>query len=126
MPVRIKSLEDCPIQQLPGRSLQWLVTRETIGAINLSIAIMTCPPHSVVRPMHSHEGVEEVLLILRGGGEAMVDGDVAPFAKGDAVLFPANSRHMVRNTRDETLTTASIFSPPTNPSRYRLYEGEGW
>lgn len=126
MAIRIVSLSDVPAQQLPGRQLQWLVTPETIGAEKISMAVMNCPPGSTVRPLHSHRGIEEILFILEGEGEAWVDGDVAPFKKGDAVLLPANSRHMVRNTGTTSLRTCSIFSPPTSPDTYVLYEDEGW
>ena len=126
MPVRVASLDDIPVQHLPGRDLQWLVTPETLGVEKIGIAIMNCPAHSTVCPLHGHRDTEEVLLILAGEGEAWVDGETAPFKKGDAVLLPANSRHMVRNTGDEPLITASIFSPPTTPASYILHESGGW
>ena len=126
MAIRIASLREIPAQQLPGRELQWLVTPETIGAEKISMAIMDCPPGSTVRPLHSHRDIEEILFILEGEGEAWVDGEVASFKQGDAVLFPVNSKHMVRNTGTSSLRTCSIFSPPTSPDTYTLYEDEGW
>jgi mannose-6-phosphate isomerase-like protein (cupin superfamily) len=126
MPVRVASLENTPVQQLPGRNLQWLVTPDTLGVEKIGIAIMNCPAHSTVRPLHGHRDTEEVLLILGGQGEAWVDGETACFKMGDAVLLPANSKHMVRNTGDEPLITASIFSPPTTPTSYILHESGGW
>lgn len=126
MPVRIASLDTIPVQHLPGRDLQWLATPDTLGVERIGIAIMNCPAHSTVRPLHGHKDTEEVLLILGGQGEAWVDGETASFKKGDAVLLPANSRHMVRNTGDEPLITASIFSPPTTPASYILHETGGW
>ncbi|HBK68495.1 MAG TPA: hypothetical protein DEB05_06745 [Firmicutes bacterium] len=122
MSVRIVSLKEIEPLHLPGRDLQWMVTPETIGAEKLSIAIMTCPAKSIVRPLHSHKEIEEVILILAGEGEAYVDGERAFFKKGDAVLFPANSKHQVRNTGNEPLITASIFSAPTSPDSYVIYE----
>jgi mannose-6-phosphate isomerase-like protein (cupin superfamily) len=126
MPVQVVSLDDIPAQDLPGRSLQWLVTPETIGAEKISMAVMDCPAGSTVRPLHCHRDIEEILFILEGQGEAWVDGEVAQFKQGDAVLFPVNSKHMVRNTGSTPLRTCSIFSPPTSPDSYSLYEGEGW
>jgi uncharacterized cupin superfamily protein len=126
MVIRRASLESINPQVLPGRTLRWLVTSETLGAERMSIAIMECPPGSVLRPMHSHIDIEEVILVLEGKGEALIDGDVTPFQKGDAVLFPSGSKHMLRNNGTEMLVTASIFSPPTSPAEYVKYEGEGW
>jgi mannose-6-phosphate isomerase-like protein (cupin superfamily) len=76
--------------------------------------------------MHSHRNIEEVIVILDGEGEAWVDGDRATFKKGDAVLFPANSRHQVRNTGDIPLRTASIFSAPTKPEDYISYADDAF
>lgn len=126
MPVKIASLGNIAPIKLAGRDLSWLVTTESVGAKRLSIAIMNCFPHSIVRPMHSHRDIEEVILILDGEGEAWVDGDRAFFRKGDAVLFPANSRHQVRNTGDQPLRTASIFSAPTKPDDYITYPDDAF
>ena len=126
MAIRIANLDSIPMLDLPGRKLQWLVTPETLGTSNLSMAVMDCPAGSVVRPLHSHTDTEEVLFILEGEGEALVDGEVAPFREGDAVFFPANSRHMVRNTGTTRLRTCSIFGPATTSDSYVLYEDEGW
>jgi mannose-6-phosphate isomerase-like protein (cupin superfamily) len=126
MAVRIVSLSDVPRQQLPGRELQWLVTPETIGAERISMAVMDCPAGSTVRPLHAHRDIEEILYILEGEGEAWVDGEVGKFKAGDAVLLPANSKHMVRNIGTTPLRTCSIFSPPTSPDTYMLFEDEGW
>lgn len=126
MAIRIANLDSIPILDLPGRKLQWLITPETLGTRNLSMAVMDCPAGSTVRPLHSHTDTEEVIFILEGEGEALVDGEVAAFREGDAVFFPANSRHMVRNTGTTRLRTCSIFGPATTSGSYVLYEDEGW
>jgi mannose-6-phosphate isomerase-like protein (cupin superfamily) len=126
MTIRIASLGDIAARELPGRTLRLLVTPETLGAENLSMAVMDCPAGATVLPLHSHPDSEEVIFVLEGEGEAWVDGEVAPFKQGDAVLFPVGSRHMVRNTGSTPLRTCSIYSPPTSPESYILYEDEGW
>lgn len=126
MGVKVVSQQDIEITNLPGRDLQWIVTKESIGAEQLSVAIMNCPAGSIVRPMHSHKDIEEVILILGGEGEAWVDGETAYFKKGDAVLFPANSKHQVRNTGDEVLITASIYSGVTNSDSYVFYDEDAF
>ena len=122
MSVRIISTSSTEPTHLPGRDLQWLATRETLGADKISVAIMTCPARSVVRPLHCHKDIEEVLLVLEGEGEAWVDGERGFFKKGDAVLFPVGSRHQVRNTGEGPLIAAAVFSPPTSPDSYVTYE----
>jgi mannose-6-phosphate isomerase-like protein (cupin superfamily) len=90
------------------------------------MAIMDAPAYSVVRPCHGHRDVEEVLFVLDGQGEAWVDGETAHFKAGDAIFFPANSKHQVRNTGPTNLRTCSIFSHPNPPETYISYEGEGF
>ena len=96
-----------------------IITEETVAPSCLL-------PLCIVLPFRygpcMHEDIEEVILILEGEGEAWVDGETAKFKKGDAVFFPANSRHQVRNTGDTMLVTASIFSAPTNPDSYLIYD----
>ncbi len=122
MPVRVAHQKDIPPIHMPGRDLQWIVTPDTIGATMLSACILTAPPHSVVRPLHGHKDVEEALYILQGEGEAWVDGDVAPFAAGDAVMFPANSKHQIRNTGDAPMVIVCMFSAVTRPDAYVNYD----
>jgi len=106
---------------LEGRDLSWIVTEETVGAKQMAIAVMNCFPNAIVKPLHSHKDIEEVIYILGGQGKSWIDGEIVEFKKGDAVFFPANSKHQVCNTSDETLTTLSIFSQPTSPEQYISY-----
>lgn len=122
MAVRIVNSQEIEPLKLPGRELRWLVTPDTIGAEKISVNIMTCPAGSVVRPLHSHRDIEEVLLILEGSGEVWLDGDLGRFKKGDAVLLPANSKHQVRSLGPDTLVTACIFSAPTTPDSFVFYD----
>ena len=106
---------------LEGRDLRWIVTGETVGAKQMSIAVMRCFPRAVVKPLHGHKDIEEVIYIVEGEGQAWIDGELVNFSQGDAVFFPANSKHQVRNTSDRMLVTASIFSKPTSPDQYVSY-----
>lgn len=120
--VRKISGKDIDPIHLEGRDLRWIITGETVGATQMSIAVMHCFPNAIVKPLHGHKDIEEVIYILEGQGEAWIDGDLVSFEKGDAVFFPANSKHQVRNTSDHTLVTASIFSQPTSPGQYVIYD----
>ncbi|HBR30334.1 MAG TPA: hypothetical protein DD789_12955 [Firmicutes bacterium] len=123
---KVVSMHDVEPEKLIGRDLTWLVTPETVGAENIAVAIMNCHPHATIRPMHSHKDIEEVCLILEGQGEVWIDGERFFFKKGDAIFYPANSKHQVRNTGDSPLVTASIFSAPTKPDSYITYEEDAF
>lgn len=122
----IINLDAISPKKLEGRDLYWIATPETIGAEKISFAIMHCHPHAVVRPMHTHKDIEEILMVLQGEGEAWIDGKLSAFRKGDAVLLPINSRHQVRNTGDEELITVSIFSGITSPESYINYDEDAF
>ncbi len=115
------SLKDVEPVHLEGRDLRWIITDRTVGAEQMSIAIMHCFPEAIVKPLHAHRNIEEVIYIVEGQGQAWIDGELVDFVKGDAVFFPANSRHQVRNTGKEMLVTASIFSSKTSSDDYILY-----
>ncbi len=70
--------------------------------------------------------VGEIILILAGEGDAWIDGEVGQFKKGDAVLFPANSKHQVRNTGRTDLITASLFASSDAPTSCVLYEEDAF
>jgi uncharacterized cupin superfamily protein len=120
MKLKVTEHEIVPLH-LEGRDLRWIITGETVGAEQLSIAVMRCFPGAVVKPLHAHRDIEEVIYIIDGEGECWVDGEREQFSGGDAVFFPANSKHQVRNTSDKMLVTVSIFSKPTSPDQYMSY-----
>lgn len=115
------SLADVTPIELEGRNLSWVINNETVGARQMSVAVMHCFPNAVVKPLHAHREIEEVIYILSGTGEAWIDGELVSFTEGDSVFFPANSKHQVRNTGSVPLRTVSIFSALTSPDDYISY-----
>jgi uncharacterized cupin superfamily protein len=120
MKLKVSEADAVPLH-LEGRDLRWIITGDTVGAKQMSIAVMRCFPYAVVKPLHAHRDIEEVIYIVEGEGEAWIDGELTAFKKGDAVFFPANSKHQVWNTSGAALVTASIFSKPTSPDQYISY-----
>ena len=120
MRLKVSDKDIEPIK-LDGRNLHWVITEETVGAKQMSIAVMHCFPNAIVKPLHAHKDIEEVIYIIEGSGRCWIDGEILDFKKGDAVFFPANSKHQVCNTSDEELVTASIFSQPTTSEQYIIY-----
>jgi uncharacterized cupin superfamily protein len=106
---------------LPGRKMKRLVTAKSLGAETMSLGVIQVSPGETVRPCHAHTEEEEIIYIVRGQGEAWVDGEIAAFAPGDAILFPRKSKHMIRNTGREPLEVIFIFAPPTGPDKYQFY-----
>lgn len=91
--------------------IKWFVSPDqTAGAqITFGEAILL-PGHGHVR--HNHPQSEEILYVLSGIGEQMVD-DKAPFAvrPGDTIYIPTAIYHSTINTGWEPLRLLAIFNP---------------
>jgi len=78
-------------------------------------AIASVRPNEQTSP-HSH-GEEETFIILSGGGDISIDGEMASVQRGDVIYLPRNSHHTIRNTSGiEPLEFLTIFwgSPEAN------------
>ncbi|MGH2604388.1 MAG: cupin domain-containing protein, partial [Dehalococcoidia bacterium] len=61
---------------------------------------------------HNHPDAEEVLYILSGAGEQMVnDGAPFPVRAGDAIYIPIGVYHSTVNTGWEPLRLIAIYNP---------------
>jgi mannose-6-phosphate isomerase-like protein (cupin superfamily) len=56
--------------------------------------------------------VDQILYVVSGEGESIVDGRGKPFEMGDVVAVPAGSRHNIRNTGDDPLKLFTVYAPP--------------
>ena len=69
---------------------------------------------------HNHPGSEEILFILAGEGEQMVETDLEenggeprffPVRQGDLVHIPASVYHQTVNTGPGTMELLAVYSP---------------
>ncbi|MDI6870575.1 MAG: cupin domain-containing protein [Bacillota bacterium] len=97
--------------ELPKRKVKLLVGPETLGSQGLNFGVTEVPPHTAM-DFHVHEGAEEIIYILSGWGEVVVDGQTEPLKPGTAVYFPRQASHSVKNLSDETMKFTFCFSPP--------------
>ena len=107
--------------QLVGREMRRLITSNTVGAKALSVGVISVPPGEAVLPCHSHNA-EEALYIVKGEGQYWIEGEIGAFKAREILWYPPNSRHMIKNTGEQELVGVFIFSPPTHPDDYVLYE----
>jgi mannose-6-phosphate isomerase-like protein (cupin superfamily) len=59
-----------------------------------------------------HDDTDQIFLVAKGRGEAVVAGGHQPLAKGALLLVPAGTRHDIRNTGDKRLRLVTIYAPP--------------
>ena len=62
-----------------------------------------------------HEVVDQVLVFVKGAGEAVVGSERHEIGAGDMFAVPAGTEHDFINTGDETLKLFTVYSPPEHP-----------
>ena len=70
-------------------------------------------------PLHRHD-VDEVVIVVDGGGEYTLDGDVQHVESGDVIFIPAGTVHGTVNSRDTTLHLHAVF--PSRRVRMEMIE----
>ena len=59
-----------------------------------------------------HGDTDQIFLVAKGEGEAVLADAPRRLEKGDLLLVPAGTRHDIRNTGDKRLRLVTIYSPP--------------
>ena len=102
--------------ELPTYSFDWGVIKPLIATDNTEdpdVSLM----HVVLLPgqgheRHNHPDADEILYILSGEGEQMVDdAQTFPVRAGQAVWIPKEAFHSTMNTGWEPLILLAIYAP---------------
>lgn len=81
------------------------------GAQNFTAGISSFEP-GVNVPMHCHN-TEEMVTVLEGSGECVIDGVTRPVNQFDATLVPANMWHCFRNTGSTRMRILWVYGSRT-------------
>lgn len=81
---------------------------EAFGAKIRLCTRMTLAPGSSIGT-HTHEGEDEIYLVLSGNGRIQENGEWVPIAPGDAILTGQGGTHGVENTGTEPLVIAAVI-----------------
>src|SRR5271163_708023 len=124
MPDPITVIRDAerPVVDFPGgATYRTLIGDDNGAAIPIRTGIQTSQPGYATRE-HSHPYVE-VLTVIKGHGEAWLDGEESTLAlaPGVTISIPANRVHGFRVLGDEPLVTYGIH---TFPERIVNYKGD--
>lgn len=60
----------------------------------------------------THAGVDQLLVVVKGEGEVVLDGERQAVEKGSMVVVPAGTRHNLVNTGGRSLHLYTIYAPP--------------
>src|SRR5258708_29915670 len=103
-------------KKVPTQTFEWGLIKPLVARANTDNPAMSML-HVVLLPgkghdRHNHPDADEILYILAGHGEQMVDdGKPFPVAAGRAVFIPTGARHSTLNTRRAPLTPLAIHCP---------------
>ena len=103
-------------EALPTMSFDWGLIKPLVATENTDGPAMSLM-HVVLLPgegheRHNHPGSDEILYILSGRGEQMVDdSDTFPVGPGQAVFIPKVAYHSTVNTGWEPLVLLAIYAP---------------
>lgn len=100
-----------PTQSFEWGSIKWLVSAETHPEAGITFGTVVMQPGEG-HGRHNHPGAAEVLYVLAGSGEQMVD-DAEPFevGPGDTIYIPPDVFHSTENTGWQPMHVLAIYSP---------------
>ena len=86
-----------------------LFTNEHSQVVLMSVS----PGEDIGREVHN--GVDQVLVFVKGAGRAEIAGETHHISPGDMFAVPAGTEHDFINTGDEVLKLFTVYSPPEHP-----------
>ena len=108
---RVINTDDVETQVFDWGTLKWTSEPRVTNAQNFSMGIVLLKPGKG-HARHNHPGVEEVLYVISGEGQQMVDdGEPFPIKAGMTIHIPADMYHSTVNTSWEPLKLVAIYSP---------------
>jgi quercetin dioxygenase-like cupin family protein len=121
-PVAIVPISKAPTETYGGATIHWLASRRASAARELTVGRTVIGP-GAGSPMHRHPNCEEVLHMLRGEIDQIVEGQPPlRMRAGDTVTIARDIRHCAINVGKEEAEMMVIFSAP---ERVTIIEAAG-
>jgi len=100
-----------PTQTFDWGAIKWFVTPELTEGAGITFGEVVLQPGRG-HDRHNHPESEEILYVLSGEGEQMLD-DREPFEvkPGDTIYVPTGVFHSTRNTGWEPLRLLALYNP---------------
>lgn len=106
-----QTLDQSPQNHRGGQVSHLLLAPGQFGTENLSVTWVEGEPGSE-QAVHSHEGREQVYVIVQGQGAMRVGDEVQEVGPGTLIYVPPGTGHSIKNIGDERLIYVSSTSPP--------------
>jgi mannose-6-phosphate isomerase-like protein (cupin superfamily) len=75
------------------------------------VVLMSIPPGGEIGE-ETHDHVDQVLIFVAGGGEAVLEGERSPVGPGRLVFVPAGTKHNFVNSGTADLKLYTVYAPP--------------
>jgi oxalate decarboxylase/phosphoglucose isomerase-like protein (cupin superfamily) len=100
-----------PTQTFDWGSIKWFVSPDATEGAGLTFGEVVLLP-GMGHDRHNHPESEEVLYVLSGEGEQMVDDrEPFPVKAGDTIYVPAAVFHSTRNTGWAPMRLLAVYNP---------------
>ena len=109
--MNIQTLDRSPRNHRGGQVSHLLLASGQFGSENLAVTWVEGEPGSE-QAVHSHDGREQVYVVVRGHGAMRVGDEVEEVGPGTLIMVPPNTDHSIKNIGDDTLIYVSSTSPP--------------
>ncbi|MCY4417494.1 MAG: cupin domain-containing protein [Chloroflexi bacterium] len=109
--MNIQTLDRSPRNHRGGQVSHLLLASGQFGSENLAVTWVEGEPGSE-QAVHSHDGREQVYVVVRGQGAMRVGDEVEEVGPGTLIMVPPNTDHSIKNIGDDTLIYVSSTSPP--------------
>jgi len=106
--------DDVETQVFDWGTIKWMSCPSVTNAEKFTFGIVILMPGKG-HAKHTHPGTEEILYVISGTGEQMVEGaepERTKIGPGDLVHIPPDVPHETINTGWEPLVLAAVYSPP--------------
>lgn len=110
---RIVRYEDIPAIELGPSARSHLVS----GG-NITLSFVHQEPDSFA-PAHTHRDVEQIMVVLEGSIDTIIDGKLYPMGQGDVAVLPPGVEHGAY-AGPQGARVIDVFSPPRKDLEEKL------
>lgn len=100
-----------PTQTFEWGAIKWLVSPDATAGAGVTFGEVVLQPGRG-HDRHNHPESEEILYVLSGEGEQMLDDrEPFPVKPGDTIYVPTGIFHSTRNTGWEPMRLLALYNP---------------
>ena len=116
----VKTMNEAEQLEFGWGTIRWVVSRSLRNSEHMTLGVVTIKSGQN-NPVHRHPNCEEILHLLSGMLQHMLDGETFTMGPGDTITIPSNIWHNARAVGPEDATMVVCFS---SPDRQTEMEGD--